>query len=140
LAKWTARQFSAALSKLVQVPSQIAPAVAKKIKRDLEYRFDAGIDPYGKPWAALRPATLAKGRHPPPLTDTHAGRESVTVVPVKDAGVQISVGVAYMGIHQAGDPPRMVARRFLPVSRLPPDWKAIWELELVRGVRKKLSR
>ncbi len=136
----TAKQFSAALAKLVTVPSQIAPAVAKKINRELQRGFDAGQDPYGKAWAPLRPRTLAKGRHPPPLTDTHAGRNSVKAAASQDAGVVITVGVPYMGIHQAGDPPRMVARRFLPVARLPQAWKDIWELELIRATKKRLSR
>lgn len=140
MAKFTTKQFSAALSKLVSVPSQIAPMVAKKIAKDMAYRFDSGIDPYGKAWAPLRPATLKKGRHPPPLTDTHAGRDSISVHAVQDAGVQITVGVPYMGIHQDGDLPRMVARKFLPVTRLPPDWKDIWELELIRATKKRLRR
>jgi phage gpG-like protein len=140
LAKFTAKQFSKALSDLVKVPSQIAPAVAKKINRELQRQFDAGVDPYGRPWAPLRPATIAKGRHHPPLTDTHAGRNSVKAHATQDAGVQITVGVGYMGIHQAGDLPRMVARKFLPTRGLPSGWRDIWELELIRMTRKRLSR
>lgn len=139
LAKFTAKQFSQALSKLTEVPSKIAPAVARKLNRELRRQFDEGVDPYGKPWAPLRASTLAKGRHPPPLTDTHAGRDSVRAIPTARGGVQFVVGVAYMGIHQAGDLPRMVARRFLPVNGLPKAWREIWELELMRATRKRLT-
>ncbi len=139
MATFTAKQFSAALAKLASVPSAIAPSVARKINRELRRQFDQGVDPYGKPWAALRPRTLAKGRHPPPLTDTHAGRDSVRAKAGSGAGVQITVDVPYMGIHQNGDPPRMVARKFLPERALPKAWKEIWELELIRATKKRLG-
>jgi phage gpG-like protein len=140
LAKFTAKAFSRALAELATVPSQIAPAVAKRINREIQKNFDAGVDPYGHAWAPLRPRTLAKGRHPPPLTDTRKGRRSVRAFATQAAGVAITVGVGYMGIHQAGDPPRMVARKFLPNRVLPASWRAIWQQELTKLTRKRLSR
>jgi len=140
LANFTTKQFSAALSKLTMVPSRIAKPVAKSINRELQRGFDEGVDPYGKPWAPLAPRTLAKGRHPPPLTDTHAGRDGVIAAASSGAGVQITSSVSYMGIHQAGDRPRMPARKFLPWRNLPKSWAEIWELELVKATRKALSR
>lgn len=140
MAKFTAKGFSRALAELATVPSQIAPAVAKRINREIQKNFDAGVDPYGRAWAPLRPRTLAKGRHPPPLTHTRKGRRSVRAFATQNAGVAITVGVDYMGIHQAGDPPRMVSRKFLPSRSLPAAWKAIWQDELTKLTRRRLSR
>src|SRR5690606_17437543 len=59
-----------ALRELVRVPSQIAGAVSDAINDRIQAGFDQGTDPYGSPWAELAPYTLAKGRTPPPLTES----------------------------------------------------------------------
>lgn len=137
--KFTAKGYSRALADLARVPSQIAKPVAVALNKEIQRSFDAGTDPYGRAWAPLRPRTLAKGRHPPPLTDTRAGRDSVVAAPLAGAGIGITVGVGYMGIHQDGDWPRMAARKFLPERVLPAVWRAIWQSELSRAVRVRLS-
>lgn len=139
MAKFTAKQFSQALSDLTRVPAKIAPAVARGIKADIESNFDAGQDPYKRAWAPLRPATLAKGRHPPPLTDTGKGRAGIAVFATARSGVQITSSVSYMATHQTGRP-NMAARKFLPENVLPAAWRAIWQSELSKAVRERLSR
>ncbi len=139
MAKFTTKQFSKALRSLVDVPSQIARPLSDGIAKFIDQGFSAGTDPYGRAWAPLRPRTLAKGRHPPPLTDTGAGRESVTVRPAQGGGVTVRVGVPYMGIHQHGDPPRMVAREILPVNTLPKPWRALWQSLLTDATKRRLS-
>ena len=44
--------------------------VAEKLQEQLDYQYETGTDPNNEGWAELAPATLARGRKPPPLTDT----------------------------------------------------------------------
>lgn len=138
--KTTAKAFSRALAELTRVPSQIAAKVAERIGEDIQKNFDEGQDAYRRAWAPLRPATLAKGRFPPPLTDSRDGRDSIRVFASGRAGVQMVCSVGYMGIHQAGDLPRMVARKFFPNGVLPAAWRTIWKEELVKATKARLSR
>jgi hypothetical protein len=135
----SAKQGAQALRKLARVPSQVAAEVARKISEDIQGNFDAGVDAYKKPWKPLAPATLAKGRTPPPLTDTRKGRRSIKVAPLAGAGVGITVSDPKMGIHQAGaggHPPR---RSFLPTGVLPRKWAEIWKTAVVTAARKVLD-
>jgi hypothetical protein len=75
------------LRALAEVPSRAAKAASESIATLILDGFDAGTDPYGRPWAPLRPYTLAKGRFPPPLTDSGAMRDSVDVRPTAGAGI-----------------------------------------------------
>ena len=114
------------------VPS-IAELAAPRIDYAIEQEFAEGRDPYGNAWARLRPATLAKGRTPPPLTDTGAMRESVTVRPTPH-GLYITVDWP-AHFHQRGTK-YMAARPILPEQTLPPRWVATIEqcaLELLGG-------
>lgn len=139
MAKFTTKQYAGALAQLASVPSQIAGPLGRRIRRQIALNFSAGVDPYGRAWAPLRPATLAKGRHPPPLTDSRRGRQSIRVFAARAAGIAITVGKAYMGIHQAGDLPRMAARKYLPEVKLPAAWRAMWQQELTKATRRRLS-
>ena len=58
------------LADLANVPSRAARAVAFDLEGFVRGEFAEGVDPYGDPWTELADATLDKGRHPPPLTDT----------------------------------------------------------------------
>jgi phage gpG-like protein len=138
--KYTPAAFSRALSDLSGIPAQIASRVAVRISADIQRSFDAGTDPYGRAWAPLKPRTIAKGRHAPPLTDTGAGRQGVRVFAQSGAGVAMTSAVAYMGIHQSGDQPRMAARKFFPEGVLPAKWRAIWQDELTTATRTRLAR
>jgi phage gpG-like protein len=139
MAKYTALEFSNALRASIRVPSQIATPLAKAISKDIQQNFDIGQDPYEKKWKPLKKSTLRKGRTPPPLTDTGAGRKSVKVKPSKDAGIIITVGVSYMKYHQTGAP-NLARRSFLPTSTLPKTWKLYWDAEMAKAVRKKLTK
>src|SRR5689334_8171255 len=130
----TPLQASRAIRELTKVPAQIAPAVAKRIKKDIERYFSAGTDPYGKPWAPLRPATLAKGRRPPPLTDTSKGRKGIKVKPQAGAGLRITSDTSYMVYHMRATGNR-AARKFLPEGVLPANWSKIWQEELDKKLK-----
>lgn len=69
------------LQKLAGVPQRAAVKFAPVLKDFLATEFAQGVDPFGDPWKPLAGNTLKKGRHPPPLTDTGAARDALTVVP-----------------------------------------------------------
>lgn len=139
MAKFTAQQYSRALADLAGIPAQIAPKVAVRISADIQQNFDAGVDPYGRAWAPLRPRTIAKGRFPPPLTDTSRGRSGIRVFAQSGAGVAMTSSVDYMCVHQDGRP-GMAARKFFPEGVLPKKWRAIWQEELTLATRARLAR
>lgn len=140
MSKHTALSFSKALKSLLEVPAQIAKDVAKDISKDIQANFDAGQDAYKRPWTKLAKATLAKGRHPPPLTDTRKGRRGIKVLPAQGAGISITSSVGYMGIHQHGSPPRLPRRSFLPTNTMPKAWHASYQKHLTKKVKEKLGR
>ena len=114
--------LAARLRELASVPSQAAKDASESISDLIQTEFDAGTDPYGKSWAPLRPATLKKGRHPPPLTDTHEMRDSIDVQPMKGAGIQITMNETPAIFHQKGTV-KMAKRPILPDGpRMPNTW------------------
>lgn len=113
--------LKANLSRLSRVPAQTAAAVSTDIAVEIEKEFDAGQDPYGRAWEALRPATLRRGRRPPPLTDTGHLRSSVRVAPTAGAGIAIVIGAEYARFHQTGTV-NMAARPILPAGGFPASW------------------
>lgn len=110
---------------LSKVPSQIAVEVSRDLNRRLEAGFAMGVDPYGHMWAKLRPATIAKGRFPPPLTDKGAMRARTRLIPMAGAGLKLkeSLGGAPERFHMGGTR-YMAKRRFFPDAGLPASWRA----------------
>ena len=110
------------LRELASVPSQAAKAASEDIADLIEGEFEAGNDPYGKPWAPLKPSTLKRGRRPPPLTDTRQLRESVDVKPMKGAGIQVTLDEVPGVFHQTGTKD-MAKRAILPDGKkMPEPW------------------
>jgi len=111
------------LRRLTEVPSRAARAACEDIKAAIEKQFDEGKDPYGRPWKPLARSTIARGRTPPPLTDTGDMRDSIEVKPMAGAGISITIGVDYASYHQTGTS-RMPARKILPEGNdMPPEWE-----------------
>ncbi len=111
------------LGELASAPSRVSAAASEKIAALIDQQFAAGNDAYGKPWAPLKPATLAKGRTPPPLTDSGDMRSSVSVKPLPGSGIEVTMIVPYSGFHQTGTR-NMVPREPLPdQSELPKSWQ-----------------
>lgn len=125
---------------LASVPSQAARPIASRIHKAIQKQFDEGRDPFGRDWAPLAPATLAKGRRPPPLTDTRRGRNSISVRPTRGAGIAILVGVFYMAIHNKGNLPRLPRRLILPTNVLPKEWNKIYKEELEAALARRLGK
>lgn len=118
------------LGDLASIPARVAKDASKRIASLIDTQFNDGVDPYGEPWAPLMPATIKKGRTPPPLTDTRAMRDGVTVSPGKGAGVTIEIEADYAQYHQAGTA-NMVARPILPAEAdLPDEWQDAIESSL----------
>ena len=99
------------LTKIAESPPKIAAIAASQIATQVDKEFAMGADPYGAAWAALAPRTLAKGRFPPPLTDTGATHQSVRAE-AEGSNVRVTVdGQAHW--HQSGTS-NMPARPILP--------------------------
>lgn len=120
----------ARLDDLRRVPSRAAAAVAKDLARMIDQQFSLGVDPYGRAWAQLRPATIARGRHWPPLTDTGAMRDDVVVRPESPSGASFIVPDPG-GFHQGGFRTHwsgrfVKPRRILPAgATLPVAWRDV---------------
>lgn len=114
------------LRRLGEVPRRAAAIASPKLTRLLQRQYRTGVDPYGRPWAPLRPATLQ--RHgPPPLTDTRAMRAGTRAMVPRPhyAGIRLVVGAPYGYFHQVGfrvHGRRVPARRILPQYGLPATW------------------
>lgn len=117
-------QLERNIGRLASVPSRVAGPASASIASLIQHQFDTGTDPYGRPWAPLRPATLRRGRHAPPLTDTGKMRHGITVAPAQGAGIAVSFADPVpAGFHQEGTT-KMVARKILPEGTLPATWNA----------------
>lgn len=162
-----ARRFSQVIRNLAKVPSQATTAIARDLNKEIQRNFDRGVDPYGRKWRPLAESTLERGRHPPPLTDTHEGRNSVLVTPGRGAGLKVVVGLVRMLYHQFGgashlrgpggsyrrrkqnknfgrDKDRSAGRErppkrsFLPFERMPSAWLEIIRKRIDEQARKVL--
>lgn len=135
------RQLSNRVGDLSRIPSQAARASAEKINVLLERQFEEGVDPYGRPWASLAPATLEKHGEPPlqgEFGDRPGDMASGTMAtPSAGAGIQITVPFPG-GIHQTGAPASNMPRRaILPdASTLPPEWKEAINESVRESVKK----
>lgn len=125
-------QLADLLGELSTVPSRAAAEAAGELNDLLREQYATGTDPYGRPWAPLRPATLAKGRQPPPLFDTGDMAEGTGARPAQGAGIELNVPFPG-GAHQRGSRnvpwnTRNPARPILPdEDELPEAWQAAIE-------------
>lgn len=87
--------------KLGGLGPQVFKAAETEIRKRIEAQFNEGKNPYGTPWKPLAPATLRKGRHPPPLTDTGKMRASTVVAAMGDT-LLIALTDPKAGFHQWG--------------------------------------
>jgi hypothetical protein len=138
--KYNAKEFSQALRHLVKVPAQITGPASVQIKREILLNFDKGRDPYGNAHAPLKPSTIARGRHPPPLTDSGAGKRGITVKPAPGAGIRLESNVPYMRRHQLGAPKaNLVSRPFFPTNVLPKRWAMRIQAEYDKQIKKVIG-
>ena len=109
---------------LFRIVEDVANRSAPELLLTLDKGFSTGTDPYGRPWHPLAEATLAKGRRPPPLTDTGNMRGSATVTRQgTDLICNLNTPSEY---HQYGTR-KIPIRMVLPndTEGLPKDWEEI---------------
>jgi hypothetical protein len=118
------------LDRLIELPRKIAAEAKPDIDKLLRAQFRDGVDPYGRPWAPLRPSTIATGRRAPPLTGFTRQLRDGTMVKLgggNRAGLRIQVGKPYGYFHQVGfrvGSTRVQPRRILPQQGMPRAWSA----------------
>lgn len=133
-------QLRGTLDKLADLPRKLAAASAEPITKLLQAQYRAGTDPYGRAWRKLRPSTLARGRHPPPLTDTGRMREGTRarVLDGNRAGLHIVVGAPYGAFHQVGfrvGRTKVGPRKILPSRGIPSAWAGVFRQQAQRLAR-----
>lgn len=136
--RYTVKQFTLAMRDLVKIPAKASPGFAERVRERLDEQFMNGTDPYGRAWASLKPATLKKGRHPPPLTDSGHGSRNITALPMRGAGVKLVSKVPYMQRHQEGYK-HTEARPFFPVRVLPKLWGKDLDEEIQKTLNKEIG-
>lgn len=120
-------QLARNVERLARIPARVATFAAPEIADEIEAEFATGRDPYGRAWAPLRPSTRARGRRPPPLTNTGAMRAGVDVRPLPGAGIAITFADEIPAVfHQKGTR-KMAARPPLPSSTFPARWSRALE-------------
>lgn len=133
-------QLAANLGRLAEVPSRASRRASAAIAELVEEEFQAGADPYGNAWTPLAPSTLARGRTPPPLTDTGRMRESVAVQPMRGAGVSITIEHP-AAPHQtgwSGPQGNGPARPILPGRTFPRRWREAIDAAIDESVKEVL--
>ena len=113
---------------LGRLPHNLAVAAAPDITALLRRQFLEGVDPYGRPWAPLKPSTL-KQHGPPPLTNKGALRDGTEATPMQGVriGLTLRVGARYGAFHQIGfrvGKTKVPPRRVLPNRGIPAAWRA----------------
>ena len=108
---------------LPRVMSRAATDAADNISDLIDAQFDAGVGPWGNPWAPLAESTKRKGRQDPPLDDEGVLRSPV-VEALQGAGIRISYDEDYAEFHQNGTS-RMPQRMLVPPEgTISPAWNA----------------
>lgn len=125
-------KLRANLEQVSRVREIVARDAAPAIAADIDREFGAGQDPYGRAWAPLSPATLARGRRPPPLTATGAMRASLMTRSMSGIGIGLQIG-GPASLHQSGTR-RMPARPIFPADGLPEKWVAALRAATERAI------
>lgn len=128
------REVGGVLNRLASAAEEVAIIAAPQIFALVQQEFATGRDPYGSPWAPLRPSTLRK-HGPPPLTDRGLMRGTTSVRPIGKGRPGLVIRYPFPGVyHQAGTR-RMAARHVLPYRGIPRMWADILRRASVQAVR-----
>jgi phage gpG-like protein len=134
------RSLQKTLERLAYVPRKVAVIAAPRLTKLVQAQFRAGVDPYGVAWRPLRPATIAKGRRSPPLTDTRRLRNGTKASARSGgrAGLVLKAGAPYGAFHQVGfrvGRTRVAPRRIFPQRGLPAAWRAVLDAAARQAAR-----
>ncbi len=128
----------AALSKLATIPSQVAKRAAPRITDQMQDDTRAAVDPYKRPYAPHKPATVKRWGSHPLLQMSGAGVDSLKAEPMAGAGIQVTAD-EHMVFTQAGTPTQAV-RAVTPNSpQLPASWNQIIAEETERVIAERLK-
>jgi len=125
-------RLATTIGELRRVPRLTAVKAQTWIAEQLLIEYREGQDPYGRPWAPLRPATLAI-HGPPPLTRSGMLRVDTAVRLLEGArnGLMLEAGRDYAYFHQVGFRHRggkdVPARKIFPDRGMPRRWREILE-------------
>lgn len=122
------------LRKLADVPSRAAAPAAANITKELQKEYRQGTDPYGRPWAPLKPSTIARGRRNPPLTDRGKMKRSTKAEPLPGAGIAIVADFPAI-VHQNSTRATLAQRHIFPVGVLPATWRDAIERAIKKAFR-----
>ncbi len=128
-------QFARALRELAKVPAQVASEAAGDITKIMKRNVGAGLDPYGRAYSPLRPASIDRGRRAPPLRKY---RRTLHADPMGSAGISLHADHPQAGFHQTGTS-RMAKRIVLPDGPIPATWRAALQKRLHEAVRARLG-
>ncbi len=133
------RRLAERLGGLATIPSRISAPVAVRFNELLRAEFDSGSDPYGKPWAPLKPSTVRKKGHDLVLIETNKLAAETIAIPRGGAGIEL-ITLPYGAFHQTGTK-WMVPREILPDrADLPLTWQAVIREEYSAAFGKAMAR
>ena len=116
------RSAARALRELSRVPAQAAADAADELDAVIREQHGAEVDPYGQPWAPLKPSTVKrKGGDTRILKRSDVMLDEIEIRPAQGAGLTLTFGAAYAAFHQLGTKD-MVPRRLLPIAAMPAAW------------------
>ena len=126
---------------LALIPAALSVEGSKAIKAEIDREFATSTDPYGNRWAPHKPATVKRWGPHPLLQLTGEGKAQIKVRPLPGAGIAIESPSEGLAFSQGGTR-NQVARRFLPLDRMPKTWRLALEAvtkrkaeEALRGAR-----
>ena len=125
------------VAKLGEMGPRVAHEASVEIAALIGAQFANGVNPYGTPWKALAPATVAKGRAAPPLTDTGRTKGSI-VVAGEGSRIVVKIGDMKAGFHQWGARRgrwKLPKRQIVPDGRVPDQWR-----QRIRSVARDVAR
>jgi hypothetical protein len=134
-------EIDALLEKVAKLDGILARAselAVEPITAIVQLQFDEGRDPYGNAWADLAESTKRRGRTPPPLTDTRAMRDDISIRPLngEDTGLTLDAFAPYASFHQDGAPNANVpVRKMFPDEGVSPTWNAALQESTDRAIR-----
>lgn len=128
-------QFARALRELAKVPAKVARDAAADITKIMRRNFAAGLDPYGRPYAALTEGSIKRGRRPPPLRKF---RRAAKAMPLSGSGISIQIDHPQAGFHQTSTS-RMAKRIVMPDGAVPATWREAIQKRLTQSIRERLA-
>lgn len=129
--------ITAALGRLLEVPSRAVKAAAPLIEARWKADWRAGKDPHGRKWKPLAPLTVRKrGSSRPILIHTGAMIGAAAVKAARGSGLVLLVSTPYSAFHQTGTA-NMPARPIVPYMGIPSSWAAILRKVVAEAVKGK---